>query len=89
LLRHSFPSGHTCAAFSLFTFLSLLASARYQPLGLLFFILAALVGYTRMYLAAHFFADVYAGSILGTIGTILLWQACLPLLRSRGNWHIA
>jgi membrane-associated phospholipid phosphatase len=31
-----------------------------------------MVGYSRMYVAAHFFADVYVGSILGVSFTLLV-----------------
>lgn len=72
LMEHSFPSGHTCGAFSLFCFLSLLLSERYRYWGILFFVFAAMVGYSRMYVAAHFFEDVYAGSILGVSFTLLV-----------------
>ncbi len=68
--HHSFPSGHTGGAFSLFCFLALLLPKRFAPFGLLFFFMALLVGYSRMYLAAHFYADVYVGSIVGTLGTL-------------------
>lgn len=69
LLHNSFPSGHSAGAFSLFCFLALLLPRRYQPWGIALFGLALAVGYSRMYLAAHFFADVYAGSLIGTAVT--------------------
>jgi membrane-associated phospholipid phosphatase len=61
----SFPSGHTCGAFAMFFLLSCLLPERYRKLAIVFFFLALSVGYSRMYLGAHFFADVYAGSIVG------------------------
>lgn len=72
LMDNSFPSGHTCSAFSLFCFLSFLLPQRHRVLGLVFFIMALMVAYSRMYLAAHFFEDVYAGSIIGVIFVILI-----------------
>lgn len=72
LMEHSFPSGHTCGAFSLFCLLSFLLSQRYRYAGIMFFGLALLVAYSRMYLAAHFFIDVYVGSILGVSFTMLI-----------------
>jgi membrane-associated phospholipid phosphatase len=83
LHRHqSFPSGHTAAAFAVATLLSLLNppaqlahhSAALRQHILLF--MAFLIGYTRVYLAQHFFEDVIAGSFLGVFSvalTILLW----------------
>ncbi len=73
-LSRGFPSGHSTGAFSFFCFLSLLLTARYKAFGIVFFILALAVCYSRMYLAAHFFDDVYAGSILGTILTMILFN---------------
>lgn len=72
LMERSFPSGHTCAAFSLFCFLALILTPKYKWLGVVFFALALLVGWSRMYLAAHFFLDVYVGSIIGVLFTILV-----------------
>ncbi|MCB9046878.1 MAG: phosphatase PAP2 family protein [Chitinophagales bacterium] len=72
LMEHSFPSGHTCGAFGFFTFLALLLPARYRVWGLLLFVCALLVAYSRIYLAVHFMADVYVGSIIGTGFTLLV-----------------
>lgn len=77
LLYRSFPSGHSEAAFSMFCFLSLLLMPEYRRYGLLFFLLALAVAYSRMYLAAHFFSDVYAGSILGTVITTTVYLIML------------
>jgi membrane-associated phospholipid phosphatase len=66
-MDRSFPSGHTAGAFCLFCFLAILLPPRYKAWGLLFFVLALAVGYSRMYLAAHFFIDVYVGSIIATV----------------------
>lgn len=74
LYHHSFPSGHSGGAFSMYCLLALLLPRRYRWLGLPLFLFALLVGYTRLYLAAHFFLDVYVGSILGTlITTLAFW----------------
>lgn len=73
LMENSFPSGHTCGAFCFFTFLSFILPAKYRPLGLLFFMLALIVAYSRIYLAVHFFADVYVGSVIGTAFVMLIF----------------
>ena len=73
LLERSFPSGHSQGAFSFFCFLSLLLPSRYNKLGLLFFIMALTVCYSRIYLTAHFFEDVYVGSILGAGLTTIIY----------------
>ena len=74
LYERSFPSGHTTGAFSLFCFLSLLLPRHWAWAGLLCFIMALLVGYSRMYLAAHFFRDVYVGSLIGTITALAMYR---------------
>lgn len=67
VFTRSFPSGHSEGAFSFFCFLSLLLMHKYRAWGVVFFILGIAVCYSRVYLAAHFFEDVYAGSILGVV----------------------
>ncbi len=69
LLYHSFPSGHTTTAFTFFFYLSVISKNPY--LKLLWFILASLVGYSRMYLSHHFLPDVLFGSFLGVITTFM------------------
>ena len=68
---HSFPSGHTSSAFGLFFLMSILfQDKRWAPL---FFILALMVGVSRVYLLEHFFRDVYTGSIIGVASTIAFY----------------
>ncbi|HRP89416.1 MAG TPA: phosphatase PAP2 family protein [Edaphocola sp.] len=73
----SFPSGHTAGAFAFFTLLSMLLPARQKLWAILFFILAVLVAYSRIYLGQHFFVDVFAGSMVGTVLPLiifLIWE---------------
>lgn len=74
LLHAGFPSGHTQGAFSFFCFLSLIIAEKDRKMGVLFLFLALAVGYSRIYLTAHFFEDVYAGSIFGVVATTLLFS---------------
>lgn len=65
----SFPSGHTTSAFALATVLALWFQKKW--LSIVLVIAAALVGYSRIYLAQHFPADVLAGSCIGILfGTL-------------------
>jgi membrane-associated phospholipid phosphatase len=73
LMHNSFPSGHTTGAFGMFSLLSMLLPYKHRAYGLLFFLLALAVAYSRMYLAAHFFRDVYVGSILGSLTSLLVY----------------
>lgn len=63
--NNSFPSGHTTSAFALATVIALLSKNKSLYMSALF--LAALVGYSRIYLAEHFLADVLAGALVGII----------------------
>ena len=67
----SFPSGHTATAFTLFLLLSIIFYNRHKISQIIFFILALLVGYSRMYLSQHFLADVLAGAVIGVFSVYL------------------
>ena len=74
----SFPSGHTTSFFALFFALSILASQNFSQtktnlLQVILFILAALGGYSRIYLSQHFAADVFAGILVGTLICVLCY----------------
>ena len=66
----SFPSGHTSQAFFMATLLS-----HQLQLGiggtLALYAIAVLVGFTRMYVGAHYPRDVIGGAILGSIWGVL------------------
>jgi membrane-associated phospholipid phosphatase len=69
--NNTFPSGHTSTAFALFFMLSILIKdKRMAPV---FFVLALLVGISRVYLLEHFFRDVYFGSLLGVLVTSVFY----------------
>lgn len=64
----SFPSGHAATSFAGATILSL-AFPRVAP-GLL--VLAAAIGFSRVYLGVHYPLDVLAGAVLGAAIAIVL-----------------
>ena len=61
----SFPSGHTAQAFYMATMLLQYFKANVF-IAVVLYLLAALVGTTRMYMGMHYPRDVLAGAILGT-----------------------
>jgi undecaprenyl-diphosphatase len=63
LYHNSFPSGHSNTAFAAATLLALSFGGMYW----LAFGMAGIVGYSRIYLGAHFPSDVVAGALLGII----------------------
>lgn len=90
----SFPSGHTTTVFSLAFCLCFLSNRK--ELKIFWFVMALIVGYSRVYLSQHFLVDIYFGSLLGVITTfafLLLYdkintknlnQSLLTLFKSRG-----
>ncbi len=77
----SFPSGHSATAFALF--LSLTFITKNKILQFLFFIMACLVAYSRIYLSQHFLIDAVAGSLIGVF-TVLLYYYFHQ--RIKGEW---
>ncbi|HLP04738.1 MAG TPA: phosphatase PAP2 family protein [Paludibacter sp.] len=69
---HSFPSGHTITAFAFFMMLAFYT--RHNPVRFLYFVLAFLVGYSRVYLSQHFAVDVLAGSAIGVLVSVFCYQ---------------
>ncbi len=75
LFETSFPSGHTLGAFGFFAILCLYLPKPLKPLSVIFLALALACAYSRLYLGQHFFADVYAGSMIGTLLSLLIYSA--------------
>lgn len=68
----SFPSGHTTSAFALAFFAYYLVEKRLGPISASVILVAAsVVAYSRMYLAQHFFQDIFMGALIGVFTAIL------------------
>lgn len=68
---HSFPSGHTATSFAAATVLSAAAPRWRVP----FFLLATLIGFSRIYNGMHYPTDVLAGAVIGVLTALLLLEA--------------
>lgn len=82
----SFPSGHATNAFALATFAGIFlwkhleGSTRY--IAALPLLVAALVGFGRIYLGVHYTTDVLAGAVLGVLfGVLGAWAEAMLLKR--------
>lgn len=66
----SFPSGHTSASFATAV---ILFKGLPKYAGIPVLTLAFLIGFSRLYVGAHFPTDVLAGAIIGTIAAWIVW----------------
>lgn len=77
--HNSFPSGHTFAAFALFTFITLV-DKKHQ---ILYICIAILVAISRVYLIQHFLEDILFGSVLGAVLGIFIYYIFFILLKDK------
>ena len=68
---HSFPSGHTATAFAAATVLTALVPRAAAA----WFVLAAAIAYSRLYVGVHFPLDVAGGIAVGVATALLLLGA--------------
>lgn len=66
---HSFPSGHTTAAFAFGVALLLTLPQKWAKAAAM--IAAALMGLSRLYVGVHFPTDVLAGAVIGAVCGVL------------------
>jgi membrane-associated phospholipid phosphatase len=77
---HSFPSGHTATAFAFFGVIWF-AYRRRWTWG--FLAVASVIGWSRLYINAHFFSDVLVGVVVGLFFAQLTWERAGPFLEPR------
>jgi len=68
--HHSFPSGHVDASVGFFGVL-LLARRR---IGIACLPIPILIGFSRMYLGAHYLSDVVCAAVLGGLSALIVWR---------------
>ena len=78
---NSFPSAHTANNFAVATVIFLF----YRRRGWLAYLPAALVGYSRMYVGAHWPTDVAVSCVLGTLLAIFVVRALEQLWKRFGG----
>lgn len=82
LSDYSFPSGHTTASFSIATTLAL----NIPILTYLVFIIAIIIGVSRIYLGVHYPTDVAAGIILGMGSSLLVHFYLVDVVKYFGTF---
>lgn len=85
----SFPSGHTSSSFAFAT----AVAANNKKLGVAAYVLAALIGFSRIYLGVHYFTDVLAGAVLGVaygiVGVLIVKAIVKAIVKKNAkaeNW---
>ena len=86
----SFPSGHTATFFAFFFSLSVICCAENikgkNILSFLCFLCATFGAYTRIYLSQHFALDIFAGILIATLSTILLYYFLVLKTKNTQFW---
>ena len=79
---HAFPSGHVAASMGFFGVL-LFASGR---IGAACLVIPLLIGFSRLYLGAHYLSDVVCAAILGVLCALLVRRFFLgPIAKLRSQ----
>ena len=68
---NTFPSGHTATAFAIFALLYIVIKNKGVIVSTILFMIAFLVGLSRVYLLQHFVVDAYFGAIFGILSVLI------------------
>lgn len=83
--NNSFPSGHTATVFALATVIAI--TLKFKRVQFVCFIVAAIVGYSRVYLGQHFLLDVMMGTIVGVLSGVLSIQLAEITSNSKSSFR--
>jgi membrane-associated phospholipid phosphatase len=75
---HAFPSGHTAASTAFFATLALACWRIGAPL----LVIPLLIGFSRMYVSAHYLSDVVCAALIGLLSAHIVAQWLLSEVRS-------
>lgn len=76
--NYSFPSGHTFASFAA----AMAIFSANKKIGIFALMLAAAIGFSRLYLFMHYPSDVLAGALFGSISGVAAYGLCRHLVKS-------
>jgi len=79
--HNSFPSGHTMAAFALFSLLALSTKKKY--LQVIYILIPTLVAISRIYLVQHFLEDVLFGAVIGLFLGVIVYSFVFIALKNK------
>ena len=80
-LDFSFPSGHTMSSFAAAT---IIANANFK-MGIISFIVAVLIAFSRLYLYVHYPSDVLVGALIGVLLGIISIKLCSIIKYQKNN----
>lgn len=78
---HSFPSGHTCAAFA--AGMIWVRTLPWRPARWAAAVLAVCMGLSRLYVGVHYPTDVAAGALIGALCAWVVWRLYLGIKKKR------
>ncbi|MBK1812455.1 phosphatase PAP2 family protein [Clostridium sp. YIM B02505] len=81
---YSFPSGHTTASFAAAGILSYC----FRTYSVAFYLLAALIAFSRLYLYVHYPSDVLGGIVLGSLSCLLTIYIFRKYINKQKNYKI-
>ena len=80
-IQYSFPSGHATSIFSIATMFCLL-NTKLSYFTIVVIFIAFLTAFSRVYLSQHFLIDIYVGSIIGYLSSVLIHYILKKKLKS-------